>query len=203
MDGIIALGPADIVNERPFTHPDHTIADLNVLRYMVDRLGLIIEYPFMYAGLPQPLRLQQPAAHRLVIVQPDRLKTLDRLTVIGFFGEKRPDADPSLTDEFDTILIDDFPQHPDLLSYSTLALQAGNFGNLVLFAHPEATQHWSRSKAHAQAAGKLAPNYYASVRIYNGLLPDGIRNSKSLRIVHVKYFDYRNTSLWRAVRTLP
>lgn len=202
MNGVVALGPADIVSDRPFTHPDHTIADLNVLRYMIDRLGLILEYPNLYGGLPQPLRLQQPAAHRLVIAQPDRLETLDQLTVIGFFGEKRPDADPVLTDEFDSILIDEFPQHPDLLSYSTLALKAGNFGNLVLFANSGATQHWSRSKAHAQAAGKLAPSYYASVRIYNGLLPDGIKNSKTLHIVRVKYFDYQSAPLWQAVRNM-
>ena len=202
MNGIIALGPADIVGERPFTHPDHTITDLSVLRYMVDRLRLILEYPHLYGGLPQLLRLQQPAAHRLVIIQPDRLKALDHLTVVGFFGERRPDADPSITDEFDTILIDEFPHHPDLLSYSTLALTAGNFGNLVLFARPEAKQHWSKSKAHAQAANKLAPDYYASVRIYNGLLPDGVGNSKTLRLDHVKYFDYQNSLLWQAVRNL-
>ncbi|HEX6385697.1 MAG TPA: hypothetical protein VF177_13585 [Anaerolineae bacterium] len=202
MDHVIALGHSDIISERPFTHPSHTAADLSILRYMVDQLCLILEYPHMFADLPQPLWLQQPSAHRLVIIQPDRLKVLGQLTVVGFFGQKRPDADPSLTDEFDNILIAEFPGHPDLLSYSTLALDGGNFGNLVLFAHPEAKQQWSRSNAHAQAAGKLAPNYYASVRIYNGFLPDGVKESKTLQVSRVKYFDYQNSPLWQAVRTM-
>lgn len=202
MDRIIGLGPADVIDERPFTHPNYIVADRNILRYMVDQLRLIVEYSHMYGCLSRPLWLQQPAAHRLVVAQPERLQALDGLTVVGFFGEKRPGADPSLMNEFDDILIEEFSEHPDLLSYSSLALDAGNFGNLVLFARPEAKQHWSQSKAHAQAAYKLAPHYYTSVRIYNGLLPDGIKNSQRLRITAVKYFDYLNGPPWQAVRNL-
>ncbi len=81
-----------------------------------------------------------------------------------------------------------------------MALISGNYSNLVLFAHEDAKVRWSRSKAHHQAVSALAPNYYRSIRLYNGILPQGIRHSASLRLGRVKYFDYGHDPCWRAVR---
>lgn len=205
MERIVHLDPTDIIASRPFTHPDHTRADMDVLRYLTDQLCLVIAQPRLYTGRPFPVVLNRPEANgrkkRLVIVRPQPLQADGPLMIVGFFGHKRRRADPTPLDPMDEILIEELPQHPGLLSYNTLELKSGNFGNLVIFADAAAKKHWSKSKSHDQAV-RLAPDYYASIRIYNGLLPHGIRVSRTLSLTSVKYYDYGHKPPWRAERKI-
>lgn len=200
------LGAVDFVQDRPFTHPDHISADLNLLRYLARELRLMLSHPARQIAAPRTFCLQsegeQDWERRVVLVQPERLRAVRPITVVGFFGQRRSNADAVAATNFDTILLTEFPKQPDLLSYSTTMLADGNYANLVLFASEDGPRHWSRSVAHAQAASVFAPSYYETVRIYNGCLPNGIGDPHNLHLTRTKYFDYLTRPLWYAVREL-
>lgn len=203
MEQAIVLGPAEVVGDRPFTHPGHIRSDVNTLRHMIDQLCLFLEN-FGAGQDGQPILAHQPNrqnwVYRLLIARPERLMRPGQLSFVGFLGQRLPNADVEAANEFDKILLAEIPDHPGLLSYSTMALVSGNYSNLVVFSDPMVKEQWSRSQAHAQAVRKLAPDYYSSVSLYNGLLPRGISDSNALRLTRIKYFDYQSKPRWRAVR---
>lgn len=203
MHGTVYLKAEEIVETRPFTHPDHIIHDRNTLRYMLNQVCLLLEYP---QPVPHTVLFTRSHDgdwfHRLILPQPEQLRCQKPLIVVGFFGQRRENADRELIREFEQILLAEIEEHPGLLSYSTMALANGDYGNLVLFANQKARDHWSTSQAHAQAVNVLSPSYYWSVRIYNGRLPDGITHSSDLSLTRVKYYDYRSQPMWRAVREI-
>ena len=204
MDHKPYLGPTERVLDHPFTNPEHIPGDLNTLRHMVDQINLLLQLPHLYAQHSRPVTVHRPELdkwiYRLVISDPERLKGGEELTFVGFLGQRREDANLALAGEFDNILMAEIPQHPGLLSYSTMALICGNFSNLVLFTNEQVKVNWSKSQAHAQAVGKLAPEYYLSVRLYNGILPNGVADSQALKLTKVKYYSYQETPWWHAVR---
>ncbi len=200
----VILGPEEVVTNHPFSHPDRIATDLNTLRYMADQLCLFLEHPHLYSKAPRPVIVHRPRpdswVYRLVVVEPEQILEAKELIFVGFLGQRRSNANQALADQFDEILINEIPDHPGLLAYSTMALISGNFSNLVLFNDPQVKVQWSRSQAHAQAVDSLAPDYYQSVRLYNGLFPKGIAASNALQIERIKYFDYQVDPLWYGVR---
>ena len=210
MSKIRVLTPIEIIEERPFTHPRHTANDLLALRYMIDQLCLLLEQTERYMLQSPPVTLYQAEGngrqHRFVIAQPQQLQMPNRpLTVVGFFGQKRQQMKTSLIplmEAMDKTLREEFPSHPDLYSYSTLELANGDCCNLVLFAHDEAISHWGYGPAHAKAAFEISPDYYDSIRLYNGRLPLGLMVSNLLHLSRIKYYDYNETPLWRGVREI-
>ena len=204
MKTIMNLKPTDEAPGHPFSDPVHIASDLNSLRYMIDQLCLFLENPHLYSHSPRPIVVHRPTPqnwlYRLVVVDPGLLMWQPTLTFVGFLGQRRSDANIALADEFDQALVDEMPEHPGLLSYSTMGLISGNYSNLVIFSNPEAKVHWSQSNAHGQAAGRLAPNYYLSIRLYNGTLSRGLVDSHALRLERIKYFDYESDPVWQAVR---
>ncbi len=200
----VILGPEEVNTNHPFSHPDGIATDLNTLRYMADQLCLFLEHPHLYSRESRPIIVHRPRpdswVYRLVVVEPEQILEAKELIFVGFLGQRQKNADRALADQFDEILIDEIPDHRGLLAYSTMALISGNFSNLVIFDDPEVKVQWSRSQAHAQAAGNLAPNFYLSVRLYNGRFPQGIAASYSLQIDRIKYFDYQVDPLWYGVR---
>jgi hypothetical protein len=210
MTDIRFLEPIELVEERPFTHPRHTATDLAILRYMIEQLCSLLEEPERYEQQPAPVALYQEETHgrqhRFVIAQPEQLHfSHGQLTVVGFFGQKRQNISLSLTplmEAMDQALRAEFPQHPNLFSYSTMELINGDCGNLVLFGHDEAIGHWGKGQAHLKAAYELSPSYYDSIRLYNGRLPLGLMVSNLLHITRIKYYDYTAVPLWRAIREI-
>jgi hypothetical protein len=206
MVNAIQLTTDEFIEDHPCTHPDYIFTDLNTLRFMVDQLCLLLENPNHYWLLNQPIIHHLPGPmnwlHRFVIPRPERLRSAGQLTIVGFFGQRRNGVDPALAHEFDEVLVSEIPDYPDLLSYYSLALASGDFSNLVIFADPEAKIQWSRSRAHTQAVEQFAPDYYLSVRLYNGRLPHGLQQSHTLQLSRIKYFDYQGDSLWSAIRDM-
>ena len=198
------LGPVDRVEGRDFANPEHIPNDVNTLRFMIDQVCLFLRNPHLYDRLKRPIIIYRPDTgkwvNRLIIPDPDKLMSGGEIAFVGFLGKQRENANLALGDEFDAILIGEIPDHPGLLCYSTMGLMCGNFTNLVLFADESVKERWSRSKAHAQAVGRLAPDYYHSIRLYNGLLPHGVSDSQSLHLTKIKYFDYQEKPNWYAVR---
>jgi hypothetical protein len=111
-------------------------------------------------------------------------------------------ANLPLAQELDKLLIPELSNYDELLAYVSLCLPTGNFGNLVLFSSPSGKERWGGSEKHAEAVRMLTPDFYAAVRLYNGELPDGVADPDALRLALVKYYDYGERPLWRAVRTL-
>ncbi|MCA9917942.1 MAG: hypothetical protein KC445_08325 [Anaerolineales bacterium] len=206
MESVVHLSPTHILDERPFTHPDHVPGDLETLRYMASQLCLTLQNPHMVPDLPQTIMYNLPGQsswfQRQVLNRPDHFKTHSLFHLVGFFGQSRSQKNIDLAQEFDLVLLAEIPQHEGLSSYCTMQLRDGNFANLVLFIDNEAQMHWSRSQAHAKAVYELSPGFYHSVRIYNGRLPHGIHQSDDMTLHKARYFDYDESPMWRAERTL-
>jgi hypothetical protein len=137
---------------------------------------------------------------RIYYIQPNLLFSLKSLTVVGFFGQKRPDADVRPLLKADRRFEKEFYKHEGLLSLSTVRLPNGDFGNLVLFTSPEAKERWNFSQPHYETVNKISPPYYKSIRLNNGILPDGVASPDALELLRVKYLDYDSNPPWRAIR---
>ena len=201
----VELGPSEIIAERPFTDPVDSLKDLDILQYMLDRLGYILERPGAVPEQPRPYLFFAPEAdnryHRIAVAKLKMLMACDSLQVVGFCGRKRPEADRRQVDAIDEQLIAEFPQHPYLLSYSTMQLTSGNACNLVLFSKRQGLAHWSKGDTHAQAV-EMSPQYYTRIRLHNALLPGGLRSKNQLILLRTKYFDYKEDTIWAAIRDL-
>ena len=203
---IPSLGPDQEVQGRPFTSPGRYERDLQVLGYMVEDLrGLMGE---LYAGRTS-IHPYQPVTWRVhglgrrtVVCDPMRLGERRDVCVVGFFGERRHDIDQTALEAADAAVLLEFRSYPGILAYSSMQLPDGNWGNLVLHTAPEDRESWRGSAIHARAVAELAPVHYGTVRIHNGVLPDGLSGSHSIAIERTKYWDYQRTTHWHAVRTL-
>lgn len=208
------LEPNEAANGRPFTEPGNTRRDLAIVNYMRQRLVDVLSEPASVTDPLDGLGRAQPGPmvlnyieegvrrHRIVIAQLGLLLEARELTFVAFCGEKEPGVDWSLLDQIDIELIQEFPQHPDLLSYSSVETERGDWRNLVLMRSPAGIDHWRGSVLHAHAAHILAPDHYRSVRLHAGLFPDGLKRSENPIVVRTKYYDFREEEPWRAVRQL-
>ena len=206
MPRLIQLAPQEFVEERPFTSPDHMTDDHKILCYMAGQVYMLLQYPYLPSESPHTVLFNRPTNstwfHRIVLADPDTLHQATPLTIVGFFGRRRAEANHKFAHEFDRILVSEIPQHPGLLSYSTMALSDDNYANFVIFTSDTARDHWSTSRAHAQAVNELSPNYYLTVTIYNGRLPYGIQQHHDLTFIRAKYYDYQSQPRWQAVREI-
>jgi hypothetical protein len=202
----IRLDWSDILPDRPFTNPDQNAEDLAYLHYMAATLRHLLTQPELIPAQPRPYVLYVEEAggrrHRIAIARPEELLLLDELAVVGFCGNKWPEADRAPMDAVDAELLDEFMLHPHLLSYCSLEVDGGNWRNLVLFSHAQGIGHWAISMKHAYAAQELSPAYYRNIRLHNGVLPGGLMSGHEIVLTRTKYYDYQDQSLWWAVREL-
>lgn len=202
----IRLDPSEIVSGRPFTNPDRNAEDLALIEYMRKRLCRLLSQTRKLPDQPRPLILHfledDVRKHRIVLSRPEALLSASTLVFVGFCGRKRNDVDKSVLDHVDVELIGEFRQHPDLLSYSSLELQTGDWRNLVLMGRPRGIEHWQTSARHRYAARELAPKYYTNVRLHRGLLSGGLMSNNEPVIIETKYYDFEGRKLWRAVREI-
>jgi hypothetical protein len=203
---IIILGRHDQVPDRRFTHPDHNQRDVAILGLMRARLYQTLLRSDIGAGdsrnrelYIQYVKEEHERLHRMVILSRQLLLNAYPLTVVGFFGERRGEANPALLQDVDTELVQEFLQHIYVLSYSSLELADGNWANMVLMLGAEGIQHWRASHKHAYAARELAPQFYHTIRLHNGALPDGL-SSPNLTLASTKYYEFHGQGLWQAVR---
>lgn len=200
---MIQLEAAEVIPERPFTDPAGSLQDLANLQYMIGRLAQIVSQPGAIPPRPRPFVLYATEPdqryHRVTIAQLRPLLSGAALHVVGFCGHKRLGADRGPVDAIDENLIEEFPQHPHLLSYSTWQLPCGNSCNLVLFSKPQGLAHWAKGSTHAEAVS-LSPGYYTHIRLHNGFLPDGLTAPDALTLLRTKYFDFSGGAIWAAVR---
>jgi len=206
MSQTVFMTADEFVAARPFTNPVHIPQYQETLRYMAGQVCVLLEYPYLSSQPPHIIFFNRPDNrdwfHRIVIAQPQELMQQRPLTIVGFFGHKCADGNMTLAHEFDRTLVAEIPDHPGLFSYSTMAMNNGNYGNLVVFSDRAARDHWSTSQAHAQAVQQLSPNYYHNVTIVNGHMQKGIHQHQDLTLIRAKYYDYQCSPHWEAVRKL-
>ena len=102
----------------------------------------------------------------------------------------------------DDELIGEFPTHPGVLSYSSLELDGGDWGNLILLDGDAARERWRDGERHAYAARELT-RHYTDVRLHRGVLPGGVGAGREPVLRRTRYYDYRAAVTWRAERELP
>ena len=204
MSDEILLSVDDSVEGRPFTNRDNSQEDLATMRKMARQLTEAYSDPVICDFTPgkRPVCQSDPSGRhfRIYYIQPSLLFTLKSLTVVGFFGQKRPNADVRPLLKADARFEKEFYRHEGLLSLSTVRLANGDFGNLVLFTSPEAKDQWNFSEPHYDTVSRISPPYYKSIRLNNGFLPSGLASPDALELQKVKYLDYDSIPPWRAIR---
>jgi hypothetical protein len=204
MSEMVKLDADERIEARPFTDPNHSHQDLRIMRHMAHQLVDSYDDPELCDFLPgkRSISHSDPKGRhfRIYYIQPRKLFILKPLTVVGFFGQKRPGADIEPLTQAGEKFEGEFHKHLGLLSLSTVSLPHGDFGNLVLFTDPGAQQQWSDGQLHRELVPKISPHYYRSIRLNNGVLPCGLEAPDELRLLRVKYLDYSSDPPWRAVR---
>lgn len=209
MNPAVHLDMADVVVERPFTHPDHICLDRAVICRLIDELCWKLETLHATAEetsttyFPNSAKWQK----RLVIPNPSRLMLPKPLAIVGFFGRVHLNVPPEVRhqiSEGDRQLLDSFAHFPAVLAYSSRLLPDElNYANLVVLDSDDAIMQWRNAPPHPYLTDVISPDFYEHVRIYNGRLPiGGLHNSTLLQLVRVKYWDYRVNPTWHAVRRL-
>lgn len=200
----VELDESGIVESRPFTDVKHTADDLRALRTMANWLAELIREPKPLPVSPRPLTIESHGPDRryvrAVLNRPELLEADRDFAVVGFFGQRRPHADRMPIDTVDTQLQAEFPDHPEVIAYCSIQLQDGNYGNLVLLDQEDGREHWRESKRHQYAVSEVAPRFYSSVRLHNGVLHGGLQTG-DIQLRRTKYFDYHE-GLWCGRREL-
>lgn len=200
----VSLGPEEVVRDRPFTSVEKTGRDLEILRWILaDVRSVVVDVEEGARQLDPFQRLAWRVGgltHRLLICDVDRLRAHPGLCVVGFFAERRTDVDIWPLEIANAEIVTEFANYPGILSYGSVELPNGHWGNLVLHDDPVDTEFWRTSQMHAKAVDTLSPQHYHNVRIHNGRLTAGLFNGPRIRIDKTKYFDYSGPGEWRAER---
>jgi hypothetical protein len=199
------LNPHESVPEYPFTDVELSAVDVQALVLMAQRLGKVLgglaALPLQPPGLQMEMRESDGRTLRLILCQLEALQHQQDFVWVGFFGQKNLDADPQIINGVDAVLLAELSDHSAILAYCTLQLPDGNYGNLVLLSSDLAREQWRESRYHQQAVADVAPNYYASVRLHNGVLRGGLMGDPDLQLVRTKYYNYHN-GFWCGLRAL-
>lgn len=193
------------VEQHPFSDPNYSLGDLERMREMAHQLVDTYDDPVVCDFTPGKRAVCQSdpmGRHfRIYYIQPQRLFMQKDLTVVGFFGHKRPRADIQPLLQADKQFEREFHNNPGLLSLSTVRLPSGDFGNLVLFTDPESKDQWNDMPLHRDLVAKISPPYYEHIRLSNAVLPDGLDNPDTMELTKVRYLNFSHEPMWHAVRT--
>ena len=136
---------------------------------------------------------------RTVVCEPERIRSTDRVCIVGFFADRRDDLDYESLDDLELGLLLEFRNYPGILSYSSMELANEYWANLVVHALPTDTEEWRSSTAHHQAVA-VSPTLYSAIRIHNGHLDGGVMGNRAIAIDRTKYWDYGSVPPWQAIR---
>jgi hypothetical protein len=203
------LGPDEILVERPFTDPEFTRREAEVMRAMLARER---EYAQAWRGDHgrraggRIVRDHDDDKRRHFLVVPDTRALVEAsgLTAIGFFGRVRDDVDHAVLFELEDELVGPMSDGSafGLLSYYDVEFVKGAYGNLVLFSTPDGPKEWSADVVHRRAV-EVSPEHYFEVRLHRGLVAGGLLDGGELAIASTKYLDFTGQTTWHCVRRWP
>jgi hypothetical protein len=185
------------VDERPFAAVERTHADLRVLRSMRRTLAARLRDGALPSRAAGPLHEPDGSEHWLCVPDPIALAAARPLAGVGFFGQARTDVDHAPILERERDIVARAARFDGLLTYYNLRLADGSYGNLVLFASPEAKGHVTADTVHREAVA-LTSRHYRSLRLHHAELADGVAGE--LELVRTRYLDFSCEPAWSAVR---
>ena len=201
------LGPQDELPARQFTSITNYRGDISLLNYLLHDLRVLIRRAAKGEIDLSPQQVITWEVHglqrRTVTCDPDALQTLGDVQIVGFFGDRRANADQQAIDTSEFDLIGEFVNYPGIMSYSSVELVDHYWANLVVHRDPDDREQWRRSAIHVRAVDEVAPGAYHSVRIHNGRVRGGVCGSATVLIDVTKYWDYDESPVWHAIRQLP
>jgi hypothetical protein len=203
----IELAPDETVPGKPFTDPAHTRREEEALRQLLaherTRAGAWAD-DADGAGKDVVIRETNGEGLRHLLVVPDTRALLEAngLTVVGFFGRPREDANVSLLFDLEEELVAGMGDYVagGLLSYYDLELVKGAWGNLILFSRTEGPANWRDNPVHHRAV-EISPQNYHEIRLHQGTLSGRLLDDGRLQIERTRYIDYTGPEVWRAVRS--
>jgi hypothetical protein len=203
MPNELTLRPDELVEDRSFTDPSHTVLDAEVMASALDELRARAR---AWAGqAPQRVmqRDQDEQGLRHLIVVPDTKSLLEspNLTAVGFFGAAREDVDHTVLFELEEELVAGMDEYADvgLVTYYDVELPKSRYGNLVLFSTPDVPPEWGRNTVHKRAV-EVSPAHYNFVRLHKGTVAGCLLDCGELTVQWTKYLDFGESGGWRAVR---
>lgn len=200
MTNITRLKSTEFVDGKPFSDPHESEPDLELMRYMADRLRSLVSRETANHITLDPLQEADDSRHRIFILDRSALLRPESLIAVGFFGQARPDVDHTPIMDIENELIAQLPDVPGLLTYYNLFQPGKGFGNLVLCADEAVNERWRDQALHIRAVDEFAPKHYHSIRLHNGLMAGGLMSSQPLTLTRTKYFDFRGSATWRGLR---
>lgn len=200
------LGPFEVAAGHGFADPEHVAADRATMTMMLDRFNEVLaRHGARNDQVIDYCPDEQRWTRRVMIPRPSVFDSLDNVTVVGFFGGRRHDAHADVCariDELSAVLFRAIPRVAGVYAYVTqLLVDEYNYANLVLVEDAAVIQRWRETAPHPAAAAAVSPDYYEHIRIYNGAVRvAAVAESGTLDLDCVKYWDFRQTPMWAAVR---
>jgi hypothetical protein len=199
----IQLAPDETVPGKPFADPEHTQREEAALRHLLTHERSRARAWANGGGTDVIIRETDDEGLRHLLVVPDTRSLLESvdLTVVGFFGRPREDADVSLLFDLEEELIGGMGAYVEagLLSYYDLELVKGAYGNLILFSSANGPINWRENPVHHRAV-EISPQNYHEIRLHKGSLPGRLLDGSELRLEQTTYIEYGGPDVWRAVR---
>ena len=201
------LGPNDAVADHPITLVENYASDIALLNYLLQDLRALTRR----AAKSEITLVDQQVitwevhglGRRTVVCDPTGLIGNVDVQIVGFFGDRRTDADREAVDDGELNLIDELGNHPGILSYSSVELVDDYWANLVVHRAPGDRETWRQNTVHQHVVDRVAPNAYHGVRIHNGRIRGGVPGTETVVLEHTKYWDYDVSPTWHAIRHLP
>ncbi|MFW2380324.1 MAG: hypothetical protein ACN4GZ_01100 [Acidimicrobiales bacterium] len=200
------LGPEENPLGHPCADPANYASDHALLAYLLQDLRSLMRRCRKGEISIEPHQVLSWEVHglqrRVVMCDPRALLAAPVVNIVGFFGDRRTDADVVSLDGVEVDLLNEFRSYPGIMSYSSVELVDHHWANLVVHAEPDDREAWRGSATHKYAVDHVAPNVYHSVRIHNGCIRGGVTGTGHVEIETTKYWDYDVTPTWQAIRVL-
>lgn len=115
------------------------------------------------------------------------------MAVVGFFGQRNWQCSNSVVtaiDKMDVELVQGLFRFAYAVSYSSMKLPDGNWGNLIVLKDFEGITKWRKVQPHPYAANVLSPYFYDSVRLHWGTVSHGLISP--ITLIDLKLYDFRD-----------
>lgn len=168
--------------------------DLLVLRYMAQKIHALLQNSEANMTTPSVNYAEERRTriHRIVIYGKQEFLLKEHLLFVGFISSVQEHASPATVQEIhrlDKLFMTELANNTGLLSYSSLELNKGHWYNLVLLSDQTAKAFFKENSTHRHAAYQLSTQYYAWIRLHNGVMPGGLERPNVV-VRSTKYYTF-------------
>jgi len=172
----------------------HVTLDLLVLRYMAQKIHAHLLNSAATVTLPSVHYMEEYRSqiHRIVIYGRQEFFLKESLHFVGFISGVQEHVSQATIQEIhrvDKIIIGELTGNAGLLSYSSMKLRNGHWYNLVLLRDQAAKAFFKECSTHRYAAYQLSTQYYAWIRLHNGVMPCGLAGNDMV-VQSTKYYTF-------------